>query len=152
MLSRSLLFSLRDEAGSQIVELGLVLIPLIGVVFLILDIAWVCFAQESLQHAVQVGVRAAITGSAAPDSIKTVVQTNAMGFLAGPAGLNCITVKCLDAANVTSSATCSGGNIVEVAVQNVPVSLLGPVIGSNLTSVTLGANSSDIMESAPKTP
>ena len=53
--------SLADERGSEVVEFGLVLLPLMAFVFLIIDVAWLCFAQESLQYAVETGVRAAVT-------------------------------------------------------------------------------------------
>jgi Flp pilus assembly protein TadG len=142
----------REDSGSQTVEFALVLIPLIGIVFLILDIAWVCFAQETLQHAVQMGVRAAITGSQQEAGIKSVVQENALGFLAGSGGLNQITVQCYQPTNLSFAVACSGGYVVEVAANNVQVSLLGPIIGANWTNVTLSANSSDIMESNPAGP
>ena len=38
------------------------LIPLLGVLFLIMNVAWVIFAQATLQHAVREGVRYAVTG------------------------------------------------------------------------------------------
>jgi TadE-like protein len=128
-----LLSRLRDESGSQIVEFGLVLIPLMGLVFLILDIAWVCFAQESLQHAVQMGVHAP------PGSIESVVRSNAMGFLSEQSRSNPIQVHYI-------------GNIVEVTVKDVPVSLLGPVIGSNWTNIRLTATSSGVIDSTPASP
>jgi Flp pilus assembly protein TadG len=130
--SAPLLSRLRDESGSQIVEFGLVLIPLMGLVFLILDIAWVCFAQESLQHAVQMGVHAP------PGSIESVVRSNAMGFL-GEQGPSNLRVQYT-------------GNIVEVTVKDVPVSLLGPAIESNWTSIRLTATSSGVINGTPGSP
>lgn len=152
--------TLSDEAGSEVVEFGLVLLPLIGFVFLIMDVAWICFAQASLQHAVQVGVRAAITsyipqGVTSQDSyIKSVVQSNAMGFLAGQNGLDNITIKYYTPSNlstpVTGVGSNSGGNVIEVAVKNVPVSALGPILRESLATLSLSATSSDVMESSPK--
>jgi len=149
---------LRDESGSQVVELGLVLLPLLGVLFLIIDVSWLIFAQGSIQWAVQQGVRYAITsntmaGKGQDDSIKTVVQRNAMGFLTGTAGLNRITISYYAPSNlstgVTGTGSNAGGNIVKVSVSNVPFSVLGPVFRSGPTSLLLSASSSDVMESSP---
>jgi hypothetical protein len=49
------------ERGSQVVEVGLVLLPLCGFVFLILDMAWAFYVRATLQSAVREGVRYAIT-------------------------------------------------------------------------------------------
>lgn len=138
-----------DRSGSEIVEFGFVLIPLLLVIFMILDIGWICFAKQTLQHAVQMGVRAAITDTLDVDGIKSVVQNNALGFLNGSANLSRITVTCYQPTNLSSPAACTGGYVIEVDVDNVPVSLLGPVIGTNYTSINLSANSSDVMESNP---
>lgn len=140
---------LRDDSGSEIVEMGFVMIPLIGVVFLIMDVCWVCFAQEMLQHAVQVGVRSAVTQgtNVQPADVKSTVQQSAWIFL--PTNSNYVTVQCYDPTTLTAAPSCSGGYVIQVGVSNVPVSLLGPVIGTNLTNVSLSANSADIMESNP---
>ncbi len=139
-----------DEAGSQIVEFGLVLLPLMAFVFLIIDVAWICFAQASLQHAVQMGVRAAVVRG---PNIKAVVQQNAMGFLAGPDGLNEISICYMSPSNLSKCLTGPGsdtsGNVVEISVKNVPVSSLGPILRESLSTILLNATSSDVMEGAP---
>ena len=154
-----------DEAGSQIVEFGLVLLPLMAVTFLITDVAWICFAQASLQHAVQAGVRAAVTsyvpGGGQDAYIRSVVQGNAMGFLGGTTGLNQITVCYLDPANLpkdpsdlskclTGNGSNAGGNVVEVSVAKVPVSTLGPILREGWSTVYMNASSTDVMESSPQ--
>ncbi len=138
-----------DSSGSQIVEFSFVLIPLMMVIFVIADTAWVCFAAQTLQHAVQMGVRAAVTDTLSSDGIKSVVQNNAMGFLKGSDNLNRVTVTCYQPSNLSSPVACTGGYVVEVAATKIPVSLLGPIIGTNYTSINLSANSSDLMESTP---
>lgn len=154
---RRFLSSLSDETGSQLVEFGLVLLPLLGFVFLIMDVAWICFAQSSLQHAVQVGVRSAVTspsGNASQDAyIKSVVQQNAMGFLHGDPGLNAITINYYSPSNLSQAlagaGSNAGGNVIEIVVKNVPVSCLGPILRENWSTVFLQATSSDVMESSP---
>ena len=154
---------LADETGSELVEFALLLLPLMAVVFVIMDIAWVCFAQESLQHAVQTGVRSAITsylpsplpaGVTGQDGyIKSIVQQNAMGFLPGTDGLNKITINYYSPSNftrvLTGNGSNTGGNVIEISIQGASVSLLGPVLVDSGTSVALNAVSSDVMEGSP---
>jgi hypothetical protein len=151
----------KDETGSEIIEFGLVLLPLLGVLFLIMDIAWICFAQSSLQHAVQVGVRAAVSGyvpagTAHQDTyLKKIVQQNAMGFLAGDDNLNAISVNYYDAANLskplTGSGSNAGGHVVEISIKNIPVSTLGPILRESWANVYMKASSSDVMEGSQGT-
>ena len=149
-----------DETGSQVVEFGLVLLPLVAFTFLIIDVAWICFAQASLQHAVQAGVRMAVSSSvpsgfSGQDAyIKSVVQGNAMGFLGGQSGMNQITVNYFSPSNLSQSlsgiGSNAGGNIVQVSVADVPVSTLGPILRSDWSTVMLKASSSDVMEGSPQ--
>jgi Flp pilus assembly protein TadG len=148
-----------DETGSEVVEFGLVLLPLLAFVFLIMDVAWMCFAQASLQHAVQVGVRAAITsylptGATGQDSyIKSIVQSNAMGFLAGQDGLDKITITYYNPTNLSTAlsglGSNAGGNVIQVSVANVNVSALGPILRTGMATLSLHASCTDVMESSP---
>ena len=149
----------KNEAGSQIIEFGLVLLPLLAFLFLIMNIAWMCFSQASLQHAVQMGVRAAVTG-AVPSSysgqdsyIKSIVQKNAMGFLSGWTGLSKITVTYYLPTNLSQAVTGVGsnvgGNVIQVSVTNVSVGSLGPIMSPAWASLALNAVASDVMESSP---
>ena len=155
-----------DETGSQIVEFGLVILPLMGVLFLIMDVSWICFAQMSLQHAVQVGVRSAVTGympsgfGGQDGYIKWVVEHNSMGFVAGPSGLNQISICYIDPSTLstnpsnvpkclTGTGSNAGGNVIEVSVANVAVSAFGPIWRESSAHLFLNANSSDVMESSP---
>ena len=147
-----------DETGSELVEFALVILPLMAFVFLIMDIAWICFAQASLQHAVQVGVRSAVTsymptGVSGQDGyIKSMVQQNAMGFLAGTDGLNRITINYYSPSNLnkalSGSGSNAGGNVIEVSVKGVTVNVLGPILIDSAT-ISMAAISSDVMESSP---
>ncbi len=148
-----------DETGSQIVEFGLVLLPLMAFMFLIMDVAWLCFAQASIQHAVQAGVRSAVTGyvpagvSGQDAYIRSVVQSNAMGFLAGDTGINLIEICYYNPSNLSNCLSGvdsnAGGNVVQVSVANVPVSSLGPILREGWSTMFLRASSSDVMESSP---
>lgn len=150
--------TLRNEKGAQTIEFGLVFLPLLGVLFLIMDISWLVFAQGCLQWAVQQGVRYAVTsttlaGKGQDDSVKTVVQVNSMGFLAGTTGLSKISIAYYTPSNlsapITGTGSNSGGNIVKVSVNGVTFNALGPVFRGGPTSLLLSASSSDVMESSP---
>ncbi len=145
-----------NETGSQTIEFGLVLLPLLAFLFLICDIAWICFAQSSLQYAVQMGVRAAVVNPAPPQGtgqdayLKGIVQSNAMGFLAGQGGLNEITIQYYSPSGAAiNNGGNTGGNIIEISVSNVAVSALGPIFLGNSATLQLHANSSDVMEALP---
>ena len=74
------------------------LLPLCAMVFLILDMAWAFYVKSTLQNGVREGVRYAITsqtmtGLGQDASIKSVVQQNAMGLLAGSAGAALINIQ-----------------------------------------------------------
>lgn len=148
------LFSqIKNETGSQIVEFGLVLLPLLALLFLIIDVAWVCFAQSSLQYAVQSGVRAAVVNPVPPQGmgqdayLKGIVQSSAMGFLAGQDGLDEITIQYYSpSGGVINNGGNTGGNIIEISVNNVAVSALGPILRENSATLYLQATSSDVME------
>ena len=144
------------ERGSQVVELGLVLLPLCGFVFLILDMAWAFYAKSTLQNAVREGVRYAITsqtmaGKGQDDSIKTVVQQNAMGLLAGEDRLALISVQYYlpnTLQEVSGLNSNQGGNIVEVSVQGYSLPPLGPIL-RNPAPLSLSVQAYDRMEGSP---
>lgn len=141
-----------DQTGSEIVEFALVLLPLLAVLFLIMDVSWIFFAQASLQHAAGAGVRYAITNNNLSEaSIKSVVQESSMGFLAGDSGLSKINVSYFSPTNlskpVTGPASSAGGNVVEISVKGVTVNPLGFIWPGGPTAISLAASSSDILES-----
>jgi Flp pilus assembly protein TadG len=143
----------RHDDGSEVVEFGLVLLPLLAVVFFIFDVCWLVFAQGTLQYAAQEGVRSAVIGNSAA-SVKSVVQQNAMGFLGkSPDGLSKIEVTYYAPSNlaksITGPASMVGGNVVQVKISGVQVSLLGPLWGVGAPSLQMSASSSDVMESIP---
>jgi Flp pilus assembly protein TadG len=79
------------QRGSEILEFTLVLLPSLGFLFLVLNIAWAVYSRSTLQYAVAQGVRYAVTsqtmtGMGQRASIQTLVQNNAFGKLRATAG------------------------------------------------------------------
>lgn len=145
------------ERGAELVEFALVLIPLLTISFVIMNVAWVFFAQATLQYAVQTGVRYAVTGQTGANgqdaAIKGVVQSNAMGFLDGESGLKMISISYYNPGNLSlplgGAGSNAGGNIVKVSINNFPLRNLVPTLGIGPRQYNLGAASTDITESSP---
>lgn len=149
-------FKDRDD-GAEIVEFALVLLPMLAIIFLIIDMSWLFFAKATIQHAAEEGVRYAVTGTPMKNmgldsSVKTLVQQDSMGFLAGASGLNNITVRYYSQSNLTQplsgAGATAGGNIVQISIDNVYVSPFGPIFRS-AAPIVLSAIASDVMEPSP---
>ena len=144
--------SVKSEKGSQIVEFGLVIVPLLAFIFLIVDIAWVLFAQSTLQHAASEGVRYAVTsqtmaGMGQDASIDTVIVNNAFGFVTAATVSN-IAINYFNPSTLASTTSNAGGNVVQIVISGVNVYPLGPIWRSK-TALVLSARSSDVMEASP---
>ncbi|MEI9975366.1 MAG: TadE/TadG family type IV pilus assembly protein [Ignavibacteriota bacterium] len=166
------------QKGSEILEFSLVLLPMLGFLFLILDIAWAVYSRSTLQYAVAQGVRYAVTsqtlnGMGQRASIQTIVQNNAFGRLrttpGAATGVNGWNNIYVDWYLVNSNGTLTnedgvvGGNgmqadgslpLVEVSVQNVSSKTFMPTImlpglGPVLNPIVMSAVSWDRMESPP---
>ena len=132
------------------------LLPLCGLVFLIMDVAWAFYVRSTLQNAVREGVRYAITsqtmtGLGQDASIKTTVQQNAMGLLSGTSGAELITIQYYlpnTLAPVSGLNSNQGGNIVDVYVLGYSLPPLGPIL-RNPAPLSLGAQAFDRMEGSP---
>jgi Flp pilus assembly protein TadG len=138
--------------GAEIVEVSLILLPLLGITFLMLNVSLAIFLRSTFQHAVREGVRYAITGQNSPgpcqdDSVKAFVQANAIGFLNGTNGANTLHVHFINPVNgsVTNNA---GGNIVEVSVEGYQFSPWAPYTWMN-SPVNIWARAYDVMEPIP---
>ncbi len=144
----------RCERGSQIIELGLILLPMFAIVFLMMDSAWAVFAKASLQYAVRQGCRYAVTsqtlsGMGQDASIKTVVQNCSLGFLiSGGNNQSNISISYFNPSTLQPTNSNAGGNIVQVAVSNVAIIPLVPLWRS-AAPLQISAVSSDVMESSP---
>ncbi len=120
----------RGRRGNQIMEMSLMLVPLFGLLFGIIDFAFAVFVRSTMEHAVREGARYAVTwnvkaGLCQEASIKQVVSGASLGLLSGA---NAAKIKVRfynpeadlvtgEFAEITSGGN-SPGNIVEVSVEN----------------------------------
>jgi Flp pilus assembly protein TadG len=160
------------------IEFTLVLLPMLGFTFLLLDIGWAVYRRASLQFAVREGCRYAVTNQVVAlkdangnnygmiDSVKWVVQSKAMGFLGSTAtdpNYALIQVRFYDPTSSLTTAlplqaNCAsataapnwGGNLVEVSVENYQSNSLAPVLRS-ANPLNFVVRSSDRMEGNPMT-
>lgn len=142
----------RSERGSYLIEASLVTLLLFGLMFLLIDICLALFTKATLQEAVHAGVRFAVTDqlgtnqSYMDDSIKAVVQANALGMLSGANGACKISVSYYNP--ITGQADGgTGGDVVEVSVAGYNYTPVG--ILKSGSPVSLTASSSDVLEQCP---
>jgi len=128
-------------------EFTLAFLPMMAMLFVLLDIAWSVFAKSTLQYAVRAGVRKGITvtgvqataaGGCLTDIVKSTVQSSALGLLAGSTGLAKIKVNYYQppapgstAAAVDVTSQTNGNqplNIMQVSIQGFPLRALVPRI------------------------
>jgi Flp pilus assembly protein TadG len=144
----------RRESGTEIVEFSLVMIPLFGILFLVIDLSWMLFARATLQYAVREGVRYAVTGQTMTGmgqdaSIRTVVQQSSLGLLSGATGAAEINVTYLDPNNNFAVTTSNaGGNVVQVSVSGAKIFPMAPLFRSG-SPLSMSAVSSDVVEASP---
>jgi Flp pilus assembly protein TadG len=166
----------RRQKGAEMLEFTLAFLPLIIMVFVLLDVAWAVFAKATLQYAVRTGVRRGITltgtqataaGGCLTDIVKTTVQNSSLGLLSGSSGLAKIKVNYFQppAASSSSAATDvsnksygnTPNNIMQVSVQNFSLAALLPRIYGWRTAVdssatTINAASADLIEPSRDVP
>lgn len=143
----------KNLAGNAIVETGLVLVPLMAILFAIVDFGFVIFIKSTFQHAVREGTRYAVTsqtmsGMGQDASIKSVVQQNAMGFLNGSTGAAMIYIRYYDPVTLVETTSNAGGNLVEISIEGYSWGWLAPLLRS-ATPLTIATRSSDRMEASP---
>lgn len=173
--------SSHSRRGVEMIEFTLVLLPLLGFTFLLLDLGWIVYRRATLQFAVREGCRYAVTNQVRTDlkdangnaygmidSVKAIVQGRAMGFLGSKTtdpGWNSIQVRFYNTSgNMTTAlglpADCSvktPGPNASVTPNLVEVSVenyQASLLGPLLRSPTplnLTARSTDRMESIPRT-
>ena len=161
--------------GAELVEFTLVLLPLLAMLFVFLDFAWIIFAQATVVRAVRVAVRTGITltasqmvnGACLTGTVKSIVQQNTLGFLQGTPGLAYIKVNEFlppapgsNAAVTDVSALNNGnapGNILQVSVQNYALPAFLPRIFSwkqapDSSAFVFTASSADVIEPSRSPP
>jgi Flp pilus assembly protein TadG len=133
------------------VEGALVIVPLMAILFALMDFAVAIFVQNVLRHAVRESVRFAVTqqtGAGGQDAaIKTVAQNESMGFLSDVSTVS-ITYYDKTLTQVTGVGSNGQGNICVVAITGYPWSWFAPVLRAN-TALAFNVTSSDVMEAPP---
>jgi len=142
------------------VEGALAILPLLAVLFGVVDLAVAVFVQNMAQFAVRQGVRYAITsqtmtGMGQDASIKTVVQDYTMGFLnslsSDGVGADTISITYYNPVTllpVTGVGSNIGGNIVVVSANGLSWAWMVPLLRS-AAPLTFSVSSADIMEATP---
>lgn len=135
----------KGRRGAELLEFTLAILPLLMMIFLLLDACWGMFVKSTLAFAVHAGLRQGITitgtqataaGSNLTAMVKDTVQRNAMGLLAGSTGLARIKVNYFQppvpgstAAAVDVSTVSNGNaplNVMQVSIQGFPLRPLIP--------------------------
>ena len=141
------------QKGNTFVEAAFVLLPLLAMIFAIVDFGLAIFMKTTLQHATREGVRYAVTyqtmdGMGHDASIKEMVRANGMGFLNDEEDLETITIRYYDPITLEEVGGNDPGNLIEVSVENYTWGWLGPLMRS-ATPIQMTARSSDRMEGLP---
>jgi hypothetical protein len=137
--------------GAEVVEVALIIVPLFGIIFLLLDLSMVIFLRSTFQHAVREGVRYGITGAndtgpCQDDSIKTIVKQRALGFLnSDPSKIHVHFTSPVDG-SLTDNAP---GNIIQVSIEAYQFSPMAPFQRSGKPYIW--ARAYDVMEPYPGT-
>lgn len=139
------------ERGAVTVEFGLVLLPLMGLLLIILDVAWIFFGWACIQEGTREGVRYAVTCPAQThldSAISSVVQQYSFGF-AQASNISIKYCSPTDTSNpcngLSKSVPLTGGDVIQVTVSAVPVGSFGPIYRT-ATPVSLSASSADMLE------
>jgi hypothetical protein len=143
----------RGRRGNAFVELAFVLVPLLAMIFGIIDFGFAIFIRSTFQHAVREGVRYAVTFQVMPGmqhdaSIKQVVKNNAMGFLSDALGDSRIFIRYYDPTTLAFTAANAPGNVVEISIEGFNWGWMAPLLRSG-TPMLIQTRSSDRMESLP---
>jgi Flp pilus assembly protein TadG len=161
--------------GTELIEFTLVLLPLLSILFVLVDVSWAIFAKSTIMYAVRTAVRTGITitgtqataaGETLTQMVKDNVQANALGFLNDTTGRGYIQVHYFmqDSTSSTGltdvSTQLNGnapGNLMQVSVNNFPLPGLVPRIynwftAADKSATNLNAISADKIEPSGDTP
>ena len=145
-------------------ELGFVFLPLFAVLFAFVDFSMPIFLRSTLQSAVRAGVRYAVTYQTSPglgqdDSIRQVVQQNALGLISGASATAMIAVNYYASTDLSDPVPGAGsnapGNVVEVSVTGYTWSWIAPLSSTFISPLyansplVVSVSSADRMESLP---
>jgi Flp pilus assembly protein TadG len=155
-------------------EFTFALLPLLMMIFLLLDVCWGMFVKGTLAFAAHEGVRVGITitGTQAGASdlttmVKAFVQQQSLGLLSGATGLSKIKVNYYQPPAAGSSAPAtdvstqasgnSPGNIMQVSVQGYSLKPLVPRLYGlykpvDVSATAISAVAADIIEPSRDVP
>jgi Flp pilus assembly protein TadG len=166
----------RRRRGAEMLEFTLTLLPMLCMMFVLLDVAWAVFVKSTLQYAVRAGVRRGVTitgtqataaGGCLTEIVKGVVQANSLGLLRGTPGLASIKINYLkppapgSSAAATDVSTQTNGNqplnIMQVSVQNFSLGALVPRVfnwksAADNSATIINAASADLIEPSRDVP
>jgi hypothetical protein len=143
-----------------LVESSFALVPLLALLFGVIDISFAIFVRNTMQYAVRQGVRYAVTSQTMPGmgqdlSIKTTVNTYAMGLLSGLSPtrdpMSQISINYYDPVSLTpvsGPGSNVGGNIVVVSCTGLSWAWMVPLLRST-APMQFSVSSADIMEATP---
>lgn len=123
----------RSTAGSSLIEAVFVTPFIFGLIWLAWNLCWALFAKSSLQVAVDLGARAAVTGllqAGGTDlmtSVAGVAQKAAPVFLTHSRACSNLSIQFYDQTGTAVSAPVSQG-IVTVSIAGYPYTLIAPIM------------------------
>lgn len=147
----------RRERGSALVEFTLVILPIMALMLMTMDIAWIFFAWASIQEGCREGVRFAVTGqllsgySGQDASIRAIIEECSFGFVNANNASSAVTIQYyspLTLQPLNGAGSNAGGNVITITVSNISVGTFGPIF-RRWAPVVLAASSSDVMEGSP---
>ncbi|MDQ2774327.1 MAG: pilus assembly protein [Acidobacteriota bacterium] len=140
----------RREAGTAIVEFAFVILPAMGLLFLLMNLAWILFGWACVQEAVREGVRSAVTcaatGGITAAADKVVVQYS-FGFLNTQNVASYATVNFYSPTLVPLKSTdlVTSGTVVKVSVNALPLNTFAEILVHSPMAIQLSATSADVM-------
>jgi Flp pilus assembly protein TadG len=139
----------RREAGAAIVEFAFVIMPAMGLLFLLMNLAWILFGWASVQEAVREGVRSAVTCAASGGitaGADSVVAQYSFGFLNSQNVASYTTVSFYSPTLVPLKSTdlVTSGTVVKVSVSGLPLTTFAAILHGPM-AIQLSATSADIM-------
>lgn len=146
----------KRQRGNTMLESAFALVPLLTLMFGIIDFSMAIFLRTTLQNAVREGVRYAVTyqimsGMGQDTSIKTTVKNNSVGFI-NSGNLSLVTVRYYLPSNLTTPVTGTNsnfpGNVVEIGVEGYNWNWMAPLSRSS-SPLNINVYSADVMEGLP---
>ncbi len=155
----------RRQRGASLVEFALLFIPLIGLLFMSFELAWVIFGWAAVQQAVREGVRYGVTGpvsSGLDNAIKQFVTSMSVGFIS-TANNGTITVQYFSPTTMSEvtgqPGATNAGNVLKVTATITIKTLIpvwqpnGPHLGTFVAwTPTLAAGAADVLETGQTPP